>query len=251
MAKIVIEIGNKIELEHLRSVSHGSVSQTKYASQLLDYDGVRTAKILMPIVENRIVPLEIGDEYGLCFFTSSGLYQCTARIQDRYLDKKVNVLVVEFISHLKKFQRRKYYRLDCMFPIRHREVTDAEKILWLRIAKNDFVNDDDRRDFLHKLQEIPKEWLDATSSDLSGGGIRFRSLTQYKKNNLLEVIIPVSTPVGEVQVKLKLRVIASIHVVDSRLPFETRGEFIGIDDGIRENIIKFVFDEQRRRIRKD
>ena len=82
--KVAFAIGDRIELMHIKSAIGRKVSDKKYGSQLLDFDGDRTAKIAMPISEGKVIPLEIDDDYHLCFFTNSGLYQCTARIKKRY-----------------------------------------------------------------------------------------------------------------------------------------------------------------------
>lgn len=120
--KVAFAIGDRIELMHIKSAIGRKVSDKKYGSQLLDFDGDRTAKIAMPISEGKVIPLEIDDDYHLCFFTNSGLYQCTARIKKRYTENRMYVMDVIFLTPLKKFQRRKFYRLDCLFPIRYRIV---------------------------------------------------------------------------------------------------------------------------------
>ena len=74
--KVAFKIGDRIELTHSKSATGQKLSERKFGSQLLDFDGVRTAKIAMPILESRVIPLEVGDDYELCFFTNSGLYQC-------------------------------------------------------------------------------------------------------------------------------------------------------------------------------
>ena len=111
--KVTFAIGDRIELMHIKSAIGRKVSDKKYGSQLLDFDGDRTAKIAMPISEGKVIPLEIDDDYNLCFFTNSGLYQCTARIKKRYTENRMYVMDVIFLTPLKKFQMRKFYRLDC------------------------------------------------------------------------------------------------------------------------------------------
>ena len=71
MNKQTICVGDKIELEHLKSATGRKLSERKYGSKLLDYDGNRIAKIAMPLYEGKIIPLETGDEYTICFFTSA------------------------------------------------------------------------------------------------------------------------------------------------------------------------------------
>ena len=75
--KFPAHIGDRIELTHLSSATHRTLSENNYNSQLLDFDEVDMVKLSMPIFENRIIPLEVGDEYQLCFYTENGLYQCT------------------------------------------------------------------------------------------------------------------------------------------------------------------------------
>ena len=109
MKKVMFKIGDRIVMTHVISATGGAVSDKKFGSQLLDFDGIRTAKVSMPIYENRIVPLEIGDEYQMCFFTNSGLYQCRARISKRYTENKMYVMDVIFLTEMKKFQRRRLH----------------------------------------------------------------------------------------------------------------------------------------------
>lgn len=252
MQKSLIEIGDKIELELVKSAAGlRRVKRRRYASQLLDFNGVRKAKIAMPISESKVVPLEIGDIYQLCFFTNSGMYQCQCRIVDRYLERTMYVLNVEFTTGLRRFQRRKYYRLDCLFPIRHRKISDIEKVLIKRLDANHFVNDEEREECQAELNKVKREWIDATVSDVSGGGIRFHGNKEWKPGDEIEVYLPLSMNHGIMPVTLMVRVIVSKHYESSRIAYETRGEFVGLEDKQRELIIKYVFEEQRRRLRKD
>ena len=75
MQKNIISIGDRIELVQIRSALRAKVSDSRYTSQLLDYDGIRTIKISMPIYEGKMVPLEVNDVYELCFLLPRG---CTA-----------------------------------------------------------------------------------------------------------------------------------------------------------------------------
>ena len=237
MSRQTICIGDKIELEHLKSATGRTLSDKKYGSKLLDYDNVRTAKIAMPLHEGRVIPLEVGDEYTLCFFTTTGLYQCIAQITGRSIENNVYVLTVEFITALKKFQRRGFYRLDCLFPIRQREISEQERILAERLIRNSFETEEDRFKCRAELKKISPEWKEAMVSDISGGGIRFHGSEEMK-----EELIPI---------KVKTRVISCIENANSKVSFEVRGEFIDLDEATRELIIKYVFEEQRKRLRKD
>lgn len=251
MIKQTICVGDKIELEHLKSATGRKLSDRKYGSKLLDYDGIRTAKIAMPLYEGKIIPLETGDEYTICFFTSAGLYQCIGQIKSRSVDQNVFVLVVEFITMPKKFQRRGFYRLDCLFPIRHRGISEAERILAEQLLRNEFGSSAERKQCEDELKRIAPEWKEAMVSDISGGGIRFHGNEERAKDEIIEIFLPLSIREEIVPVKVKMRVISCTHSRGTKVAYEVRGEFIDLEETTRELIIKYVFEEQRKRLRKD
>ena len=234
--KVTFAIGDRIELMHIKSAIGRKVSDKKYGSQLLDFDGDRTAKIAMPISEGKVIPLEIDDDYNLCFFTNSGLYQCTAQIKKRYTENRMYVMDVIFLTPLKKFQRRKFYRLDCLFPIRYRIVPKEQFE-----KKNEAEQDNEKDEIL---------WEEGTISDLSGGGIRFHGNVECKKGDFVEIVLPLSLQSG-ITLSLYMKVVSCVHFEGSRVAYETRGEFLNINEKERETVIKYVFEEQRRRMRKE
>lgn len=235
--KAAFAIGDRIELMHIKSAIGRKVSDKKYGSQVLDFDGDRTAKIAMPIREGKVIPLEIDDDYNLCFFTNSGLYQCTAQIKKRYTENRMYVMDVIFLTPLKKFQRRKFYRLDCLFPIRYRIVPKEQFE-----KRNEAEQDNEKDEIL---------WEEGTISDLSGGGIRFHGNVECKKEDLVEIVLPLSLQSGIVPLSLYMKVVSCVHFEGSRVAYETRGEFLDINEKERETVIKYVFEEQRRRMRKE
>lgn len=235
--KVAFAIGDRIELIHIKSAIGRKVSDKKYGSQVLDFDGDRTAKIAMPISEGKVIPLEIDDDYNLCFFTNSGLYQCTAQIKKRYTENRMYVMDVIFLTPLKKFQRRKFYRLDCLFPIRYRIVPKEQFE-----KKNEAEQDNEKDEIL---------WEEGTISDLSGGGIRFHGNVECKKGDFVEIVLPLSLQSGIIPLSLYMKVVSCVHFEGSRVAYETRGEFLNINEKERETVIKYVFEEQRRRMRKE
>lgn len=235
--KVAFAIGDRIELIHIKSAIGRKVSDKKYGSQVLDFDGDRTAQIAMPISEGKVIPLEIDDDYNLCFFTNSGLYQCTAQIKKRYTENRMYVMDVIFLTPLKKFQRRKFYRLDCLFPIRYRIVPKEQFE-----KKNEAEQDNEKDEIL---------WEEGTISDLSGGGIRFHGNVECKKGDFVEIVLPLSLQSGIIPLSLYMNVVSCVHFEGSRVAYETRGEFLNINEKERETVIKYVFEEQRRRMRKE
>lgn len=251
MQKNIIKVGDKIELTHVKSATRRKLSDNHYGSKLLDYNGFSTAKIAMPIFAGRIVPLEVNDEYDLCFFASSGLYQCRAVVVKRCREGKMFVIEMEFQTILKKFQRRQYYRLDCMLPIKYRLISKEEQILREFIASTKFEDKAKKKSYIKELCEFQTDWTQATVTDISGGGVRFQCKEELEAGTKLELSIPLACGNGTDVVKCTAKVIRALDLSAGAGEKEARCEFECIERNVRERIIKFIFEEQKRRLRKD
>ena len=84
-----------------------------YQSRVLQILSEDTLEISMPMEQTRLILLPVDSEYDMIFFEENSLYQCFARIIDRYKSNNVYVLVMELTSNLRKYQRREYYRFSC------------------------------------------------------------------------------------------------------------------------------------------
>lgn len=251
MEKTKFSIGDKIEMTHVRSAVNGALSKRKFGSRILDFDGNRTIKISAPIIGQKVIPLEIGDEYRLCFFTGSGLYECRAVIRKRYIQKRTYMLEAFLITELTKYQRRKFYRLECMFPIKYRQLSETEAELRKRLEQEKFGREEEKKKCLDALHKLPKEWCDGTISDLSGGGVRFHASMQLDQDAMIEVMLPLSMQTGIMPITFIMKVVACTYYEGSRVAYEIRGEFENVTDAERELVVKYVFEEQRRRLRKE
>ena len=251
MQKMVVNIGDKIEMTHVKSATRGKLSENTYASMLLDFEDTRVLKISMPIREGKVVPVEINDEYELCFFTSSGLYRSRARVVRRYRDGKLFVMNVQLFFLPKKFQRRQFFRLECMMNVRYRIVTDEEKTLRDFIYASDFEDNELRKKYVKKLDELTTSWEDVTMTDISGGGVRLQLRKQVEKDTLIEVVVPLRLSDETVPFKCFARVIANVKTGDGINGNELRCQFENISRAQQEMVVRFVFEEQKRRMRKE
>lgn len=250
MQKLAINIGDKIEMTHARSSVRGKLSENTYVSNLLDYDGWRTAKISAPIFEGKVIPVQVGDEYDLCFFSTSGLYQSRVKIQERYRDKKMFVLGVEMLTRPTKYQRRQFFRLDCVLKMRYRLVSQEEKTLRDFIAASNFDDPELLERYMKKLEEFLGDWEEATLTDISGGGVRFQCDDKMSPDQLVEISIPLAFEDETVSFHCLTKVVAvaDIALKGSR-QIELRCEFFEIDKEKQDTVVKYVFEEQRRRMR--
>ena len=78
--KVAFAIGDRIELMHIKSAIGRKVSDKKYGSQLLDFDGDRTAKIAMPISEGKVIIICVFLQTLGCISVQHGLRSVTQKI---------------------------------------------------------------------------------------------------------------------------------------------------------------------------
>ena len=101
---------DKIELQTIDrgEEENGEINKKVYNSSVLEILSEDMLEITMPMEQSKLILLPVDSEYDLVFYTESGLYQCFARIIDRYKSNNVFILVVELTSNLRKYQRRGY-----------------------------------------------------------------------------------------------------------------------------------------------
>ncbi len=90
-----VEEGSKIELRALQRglEEKGAESTAKvYQSRVLQILSEDTLEISMPMEQTRLILLPVDSEYDMIFFEENSLYQCFARIIDRYKSNNVYVL---------------------------------------------------------------------------------------------------------------------------------------------------------------
>lgn len=209
-----IQLGDKVELvTEVTLSSH----QNKYYSKVQELIDDDTIVILAPIVSGRIEPLELHRKYGMCVYTDKGLYRCEVMVTQRIKTEHLYLITLERQSSLQKYQRRQYYRMNCMLSFQYKD-------------------------------DVEKDWHEGVILDISGGGIRFTSKSQltHKKGLISRIILTMKDNVKQ-ELFISGVIIESNPGVLDRTIYENRVEFDVIDDLEREVIIKFIFEEERRR----
>lgn len=234
MLQDIVSVGDKIELYKYSNKELNQFQSRRYLSQLLDFKGLYEACIAMPIEHGRIIPLDIGDKYHVCFYTKHGLYHCLCQVIDRYRIGNIVTAVVEMTSELEKFQRRQFYRLSCLKEIRYSLLNDIKEK-----KETSIITMQDRA------------FSTATMIDISGGGCKFNcnELIMIEKKLILCFYLELAK--GITQFELLGKVVYSSEVLNKSKIYEHRIEFLDIKEEDRESIVRFIFDEERRRRRKE
>jgi len=230
--------GERIELQAVAKgmKAESDANRKVYQSKVFDILSEDRLEITMPMEKTKLILLPVDAEYDMYFYAKSGLFQCFARIIDRYKSNNVYILVVELTSNLRKFQRREYYRFSCALEMGTRileeeEVTAVEK----------------KQDYL--VPGLPLQR--SVVVDISGGGIRFVADRLYEVGSLMyckyQLVIN-----GKVKEYNLVGKVLNNHEIENRPgDYEHRIQYINITEAEREEIIRYIFEEERKNRQKE
>ena len=253
MANEIIQAGNKIEM---RLVQRWNAEQDEqpiqpYISQFVEWVDYNIALILVPLYQGHLLPLRTEEMYDLCFYTKNGLFQCRAVVQKR-LKKDDNIAMAEmkFISPLEKFQRRQFYRMNCIAPLSFAALSQEQLGMYLDLKY--CIYKEKIADLEEKLSEENIEFYKGVVLDISGGGMRFNSERPNVPESVL-VLMPKMPDDTEQKVTLLFgRVISSTRLPNKEpVMYDNRIEFVKIRPAEQEAIITYIFKAERERRKRE
>ena len=248
MLKNVLKVGDRIELKSIHQARITTAEPKIYQSQVLDILDDYRMNIAVPIESGHLVPLEVGSRYEMSFLTSNGLYMCKCEIKNRMRQDNVFFLVLNIISEFKRDQRRQYFRLEKIIPLRYRIVSDLELRLRYFMEKKAYKDEREKRLVMEKLEQLEREKLEGTIVNVSGGGLKFNSMNKHDNGMTIQVIFTLDETL---EVEADARIIGSSEIQNQRGKMEYRCEFKKIKKDLRENIVRYIFNEERRQRQKE
>lgn len=211
-----LALGDKIELSRLKFNTNKTYNnETIYISLIQD---IKEDSIIIsaPVENGKIIPLEMGTTYMLSIYSKGGLFQCRAVVSNRYKKSNLHFVDLEIKSKMRKHQRRQFYRLECALTF-------------------------------HFSDEEKETYYKGIIIDISGGGLRFTSKEQIQVGSIVNCIIDFNSIDKRKRLEIQGKTILSQLVDFQVIKYETRIMFHDISTEDREAIIKFIFDEQRKR----
>lgn len=239
MLEQYVELGQRIELESVtRIMADGEAQQLRkvYSSKVYDILSDERLEIVMPYEQRRLILLPIDSEYTMYFYSENGILECRAKIVDRYKTDNVFLLVMELLTSLRKYQRREFYRYNCVLELETRILAEEETTL-LGTPLQEF------------LQELPLQ--KSVIVDISGGGLRFVADQQYKEGSLLFCRYQLSQKDGDKVYEIVGKVLSTKPVEKRPGYFEYRIQYQHIDNRKREEIIQYIFEAERKTRKKE
>lgn len=216
MTHKALALGDKVEISRLKFNTNETYKNEKvYISIIQDINNDEII-ISAPVENGKIIPLEVGAAYILSIYTKGGLYKCKSSVKNRYKNKDLHFITMEVQSAMVKSQRRQYFRLECILSILFADIKEDS-------------------------------WNEGIIVDISGGGLRFTSKNKMDTNSTLKCKIELNINNKVNIIELKGNVILSDIVDFETMKYETRIMFDDISNEDREKIIKFIFEEERKR----
>lgn len=219
-----VSANNKVELWSLERnwKNQLDTSQKVYHSVVHSVLTEDTLEIVMPTEQSRLLLLPIDSEYEMIVYGATGMYQCFVRVTDRYKSNNVFIMVAELTSDLRKYQRREFYRHGCALEMQSRSLEDAEA-----------------------------QTKHSVIVDISGGGFRFLSAEWYGPDSLVHC----KCYLYEGQERKEFQIIGRVLAVKEweKRPgfYEHRVQYHNLDVVTREQIIKYIFEEERKGRKKE
>ena len=183
--------------------------KTMYSSQVQDISKNGTILIDTPVYSGHLVPVRIGSIIQVIYFTKQGLFTFYAKVLNRF-SGKLALLEIMPISSVERLQRRQYFRLEKVIPFTYTIIGEEEDKVYKGLIQ-----------------------------DISGGGLKCKV---DKKLEVGTVINCVFTLDQEITVSGK--VVRYEELLEKG--YEIGLCYVDIDEKVREKIISYIFEEQRK-----
>jgi len=230
--------GDRIDLQAIERLREEKEDDKKvYYSQVHEVISSDRMEIIMPTEKTKLILLPVDSVYDMVIYTKGNIYQCFARIVDRYKSNNLYILVMELTSNLRRYQRREFYRFSCALEMTARTLAEEEiKLL-------------DGKDKFKAIPGFPMK--KGIIVDISGGGLRFITEETYEKDSLIYCTYQLLLN-GENKECNMVGKILSVKPVENREGvFEHRLKYINIEVEKREEIIRYIFQEERKNRKKE
>lgn len=225
MEVIDLNIGTRFELEILGT--NGNRIGTTHISKLLEHVNERTLIVSAPIYESRLIYVPLNGKVRITFFHNKhGLHGFTAIVTAREQRESLSVLRIQAESPPEKTQRRTHYRLDCTLNVEYKVYND---------------------NLIHETDK--PQYKKALTKNISGSGACIVVSEEIPKDTAMEIYIDL----GEtVKVRAKCSVSRCSLMEMNKIPKYMLGlHFTEITTLNQDNIIKYIFEQQRRLLKND
>ncbi|MBQ0042236.1 MAG: flagellar brake protein [Lachnospiraceae bacterium] len=232
MLSTYVAPGMKLELVSINNSLKDNVSVKKYNSSVYEILSDEQLEVTMPMEQTKLILLSVDERYEVFFYTKKGLFQCTCRISDRYKRDNVYILVLDLMTNLRKFQRREYFRFSCAIDMTSRPLEAYEVAEYERSGNV-------------TLAELPMK--QSVIVDISGGGIRFIAAQKYNADSLILICFRLGVNGIQKEYNLIGKLLRVSELENKPGVYEHRLQYDNLKAEDREEIIRYIFEEERKK----
>lgn len=214
-----IKSGDIVEIS--LKLDDGQYSKS-YSSKVETVNNENTVLIQVPFSEGRLIKLPISDKYSMLFLTEDGMFRFDVSINSYTIIDGFRYISCTLLSSGRKIQRRQYFRYDYSIDFKLYQ----------------YIN--------NKL--APEKLFDAKLIDIGGGGIKFYSNDQFAIDDYIQSILILNKEF--VILDAKILSVVPIDRTKGNFKYQFRAQFVNADSAEREKIIQFIFNEQRKKLRR-
>jgi c-di-GMP-binding flagellar brake protein YcgR len=226
-----VHVGEMVEIE----LVNDRVSNKKYTSYIERIDKVNVAVMSIPILNGQLVKLPVTEKYKLSVYSVAGLFSFEGKIIKYVKEDTYVYMYMQILTKGEKVQNREFFRFMCLMPLVFTVLkSEAEE----ENTKQTEENNENDFDTTKKYEGIIK--------DLGGGGFSFVST----------VDIPMLKRIRGLMVLKDEHII--IYGTISRKQMSPTSHFKhsygvkleGLTEETKEKIIRFIFSEQRKSLKR-
>lgn len=232
----IIKPGDKIDINLLYQNT-----EKVYKSSFYNYLGKNFIEIMIPTDNGKIAVFNLGTECQLKFNTTRGMFTCEARVEKRYRKENFFMMLMSVTSELKKYQRREFFRAECLVDFSYYKLTDE-------IAEMDSVYE--MFDVLVTSEYIEKKKL-ARTRDLSGGGACFTAVEPLEIESKILAVLPLQNDKVDYTFYLVGNVISCEVSKQKEDRWIVRAQWKFEDIKERDLLVRYVFEEDRKKRKKE
>ncbi|MFZ5352061.1 MAG: flagellar brake protein [Bacillota bacterium] len=208
-------IGDKIHIQLMNNYDNH-----QYTSQIAEIHGNNVFDAVIPIYKGRIIYIKNDALIDIVVPRGEAIYEFRAKIVNK-LFGKIPLLRLEVVSEIRKIQRRNYFRLKFIQNIYVRKV--------INIKEKEFG-----------------ERITGSMLDISGGGLCFTCTEELDDRDVVEL----SMNLNNIKLLLLGKIVRKSYTANPVAPYTYGVQFENITEIQRNEIMKFIFEEQRKLAKK-
>lgn len=174
-----------------------------------------------PSVNGRNIKLPTNTTYSVLFLSESGMFRFDGEVTGYAMVDGIAIMRFKLNTKGERVQRRGFFRFDCLLTTSFVELTENG-------------------------EQVGLEMHEGTIRDLSGGGLRMFSTYNMDEG----VYIRAMLKLDEDYVMVFGQVLHKQYHPDTELPYQYRVIFKALDNTEQEKIVRFIYNEQRRSLRR-